>query len=58
VRWAAKGGGKSGGVRVIYFYDAPRSRIYLLLISPKNEQDTLTDSQRALLRALIVQEVP
>ncbi|CAN5601590.1 type II toxin-antitoxin system RelE/ParE family toxin [soil metagenome] len=58
VRWSAKGHGKSGGVRVIYYWDEPRSRIFLLFIYPKNEQEDLTPRQWAILRALIAKEVP
>ncbi|WP_442886507.1 hypothetical protein [Arsukibacterium sp.] len=50
VRWGLKSHGKSGGVRVIYYYVQPDSHIRLLLIYPKNEQDDLTDQQ---LKALV-----
>jgi len=45
VRYAAMGRGKSGGVRVIYyFYDADMP-IYALLIYGKNERANLTREQ-------------
>ncbi len=38
----AKGGGKSGGARVITCVVAVREEVYLLSIYDKSEQDTLT----------------
>ena len=32
VRWAARGKGKSGGVRVITFYSVPRVRVFVLTV--------------------------
>jgi len=52
IRWAAKGKGKSGGVRVIYYYVTAARQIRLVLIYRKGIMDTLTDSQKAQLRAL------
>ncbi|MHB8405681.1 MAG: type II toxin-antitoxin system RelE/ParE family toxin [Gammaproteobacteria bacterium] len=46
MRFAAKGKGKSGGVRVIYYYCAPNMPIYALLIYGKNERADLTAEQR------------
>lgn len=53
VRWAVKGGGKSGGARVIYYWANARGVILMLAIYTKNEQDTLTDAQKKALRAII-----
>lgn len=51
VRFAAKGKGKSGGVRVIYyFYDADMP-LYALLIYGKNERADLTPEQHKAVRA-------
>lgn len=41
LRWAAKGKGKSGGVRVIYFWKVSDNEIWLLTIYGKGEQDTI-----------------
>lgn len=38
VRWAAKGKGKSGGVRVIYYWERAPERIYLLTMYGKSER--------------------
>ena len=45
VRWALPGGGKSGGVRVIYFCRVSDSQIILLTLYAKNEQTNLTPDQ-------------
>ncbi len=41
LRWAAKGKGKSGGVRIIYFWKVSEDEIWLLTIYGKGEQDTI-----------------
>jgi hypothetical protein len=54
VRFAAKGKGKSGGVRVIYcFYDR-HIPSYALLIYGKNEQADLTPEQRKTISSFAV----
>ncbi len=50
IRWAAKGHGKRGGVRVIYYWWMSKDRISMLFIYPKNEMDDLTAEQLKLLR--------
>ncbi len=50
IRWAAKGHGKRGGVRVIYYWWMGKDRISMLFIYPKNEMDDLTTEQLKLLR--------
>ena len=45
-RFAAKGKGKSGGVRVIYYFYDRDVPIYALLIYAKNERADLTAEQR------------
>jgi hypothetical protein len=50
IRWAGSGRGKRGGLRVIYFWWIARSRISMLLVYPKNEQDDLSADQVKLLR--------
>ena len=46
VRVAAKGKGKRGGARVIYYYFDRYSRFYLLTVYAKNEVSDLTTAQR------------
>ena len=53
VRVAAKGHGKRGGARVIYYHFVSESQIALLMIYPKNEQQDLTADERKALKAVI-----
>ncbi len=53
IRWAAKGHGKSGGARVIYYVETAAGQILLLDIYPKNEKENLTKAQLAALKKLI-----
>ncbi|MFN7835405.1 MAG: type II toxin-antitoxin system RelE/ParE family toxin [Burkholderiaceae bacterium] len=53
LRYALPGRGKSGGVRVIYYWVKDSHQIYLLLIYPKSKKDDLTDQETALLREFI-----
>jgi mRNA-degrading endonuclease RelE of RelBE toxin-antitoxin system len=50
IRWAAKGHGKRGGVRVIYYWWVDKVRISMLFIYPKNEMDDLSAEQLKQLR--------
>ena len=50
IRWAAKGHGKRGGVRVIYYWWTGKDRISMLFLYPKNEMDDLSAEQLKLLR--------
>lgn len=52
VRWSSHGKGKSGGVRVIYYHLVRSNQIRMILIYRKGIMDTLTDKQKAQLRAL------
>lgn len=52
-RAATRGRGKSGSVRVIYFFDEPCEQIYLLFAFPKNVQASLTSEQARRVRALV-----
>jgi len=53
IRMAAKGHGKRGGARVIYYYFVSRSHIAMLLAYPKNARDDLTTAQKKALKSLI-----
>ena len=50
IRWAAKGHGKRGGVRVIYYWWTGKDLISMLFLYPKNEMDDLSAEQLKLLR--------
>ena len=58
LRWteSARGKGKRGGVRVIYYWYAPQELIYLLLLYSKGERDDLSTSEKKALRQLITRE--
>lgn len=44
LRWARLGMGKSGGLRVIYYWAKPLDQIYLLTVYSKNEQENIDAS--------------
>jgi mRNA-degrading endonuclease RelE of RelBE toxin-antitoxin system len=56
VRWGLEGRGKSGGVRVIYYWFTLRGTILLVFIYPKNVQNNLTQDQLKQLKRIIEEE--
>ncbi len=58
IRWVAEGRGKSGGLRVIYYWVVDRNTILMLYLYPKAEQDDLSPSQTRALRQIIEEEYP
>jgi hypothetical protein len=52
LRWARGGRGKSGGVRVIYYFHSDAIPLYLLTVFGKNEKANLSKSERNELAAL------
>ena len=58
IRWGARGHGKRGGVRVIYYWAVQQDRILLLLLYAKNEQENLTADQLKVLRKIVEEEYP
>lgn len=57
VRFAVQGRGKSGGVRVIYYFHSEKLPIFLLAIFAKNEKDNLSKAERNELAKLVIQLV-
>ena len=55
VRWAAKGKGKRGGARVIYFYYTPESPLYLVAAYAKGEREDITEADRKRYAAMAVE---
>jgi mRNA-degrading endonuclease RelE of RelBE toxin-antitoxin system len=55
IRWAVRGRGKSGGIRVIYYLVADEE-IYFLFAYAKNKQEDLDSGQLRLLRNLVKEE--
>ena len=53
VRWAGRGKGKSGGVRVITFYSGPPVPVFLLTVFGKGEKSNLSHDERAELRKIL-----
>ena len=41
MRWALKGRGKRGGLRIIYFIRSTKSEFWMLTLYPKNVADTI-----------------
>jgi hypothetical protein len=58
VRWARRGSGKRGGVRVIYYWAVKEDQLLMLFVFAKNEQDDLTPQQLRILRKVIEDEYP
>jgi hypothetical protein len=54
VRWAAKGHGKRGGVRVIYFWWTADDRILLLDIYAKGKQENLAAAEIVKLKRKVL----
>jgi len=53
LRWAVQGRGKSGGLRIIYYWYTKSDRIYLLYVYKKTDQEDLTREQIALFKDYI-----
>jgi hypothetical protein len=53
LRWSAKGHGKSGGIRIIYYRFLSHDTILLLFAYTKNERDDLTPEQLRQLKRVI-----
>ena len=51
-RWSRGGSGKSGGVRVIFYYFVKGNVLYLAMVYPKNEQENLTSDQEKQLKQI------
>lgn len=46
LRWSAQGRGKSGGVRIIYYYHNETIPLFLLTVFGKGEQSNLSKGER------------
>ncbi len=54
-RWAGRGKGKSGGLRVVYFFLAEPGRIYMAAIYAKSRQENLSATDQNVLAKLAAQ---
>ena len=53
LRWARSGGGKSGGVRVIYYFHSDMMPLYLLTVFGKNEKANISIKENQVLSKLV-----
>lgn len=53
LRWGRDGRGKSGGVRVIYYFHSDVMPLYLLTMFAKNERANLSKAERNELAGLV-----
>jgi hypothetical protein len=53
LRWAVKGKGKRGGVRVIYYFRNDAFPVFLLTVYAKNQKANLTKAERNEMKALV-----
>ena len=53
LRWGRGGQGKSGGVRVIYYFHSESMPLYLLTLFAKNERANLSKAERNDLAGLV-----
>ena len=53
LRWAAKGKGKSGGVRIIYYFHNESIPLFLLTLFGKGEKSNLAKTERNELAKLV-----
>ncbi len=57
IRWARDNSGKSGGIRIIYYWITESNQIYMLFAFPKNKQENLTAEQRDALKKIVQKEL-
>lgn len=57
VRWKYQGQGKSGGVRIIYYWLVDDSQLLFLYLYPKNVRDNLTHDQLKMLQKIVEREL-
>lgn len=57
IRWSITGKGKSGGIRVIYYWYKSKEIILMLLIYSKSEKDDLSKDQLKILKSLVEKEL-
>jgi hypothetical protein len=56
LRWSLSGGGKRGGIRVIYFWDEASETFYMLYVYRKSAREDLTAQQLRALARLVREE--
>jgi hypothetical protein len=53
LRWGRGGRGKSGGVRIIYYFHSELMPLYLITLFAKNSQDNLSKAERNEMAKLV-----
>ena len=53
IRWSIKGQGKSGGLRVIYYYHSERMPLFLLTAYGKSAKSDLAELEKVVMRRLV-----
>lgn len=53
LRWKKQGTGKSGGIRVIYYWVVDEDQILMLIAYPKSAKDNLSAAETAVLKKLV-----
>ncbi|MGP8243891.1 MAG: type II toxin-antitoxin system RelE/ParE family toxin [Bryobacteraceae bacterium] len=53
LRWPARGRGKRGGVRVIYYFHSEAFPLFLLTVYAKNQKANLTKAERNEFKKLL-----
>jgi hypothetical protein len=56
-RWGVGSRGKSGGVRVVYYYHNRTMPLFLLTVFAKNERDNLSQRDKNTLKRLVTELV-
>jgi mRNA-degrading endonuclease RelE of RelBE toxin-antitoxin system len=57
LRWNITGQGKSGGVRVIYYWVVTQDRIFMIYMYAKSKQDNLSSEQLKALKKTVEKEL-
>lgn len=52
IRFALPGKGKRGGVRIIYYWQKSKDRIFMLIVYIKSKKSNLTTEQTTILKRL------
>lgn len=53
LRWKAKGQGKSGGARIIYYFHSHTMPLFLITIYSKSDKASLTKTQKNQMKSLV-----
>lgn len=52
LRWSRKGGGKSGGYRILYYYYSERIPLFMLGIYAKNAKESVDKAEKNIFKKL------